>query len=29
MKFEHADINNMKNKEIYDLFLKYQGVSDQ
>ena len=29
MKFEHADINNLKNKEIYDLFLKYQGVSDQ
>ena len=29
MKFEHADINNMKNREIYDLFLKYQGVSDQ
>ena len=29
MKFEHADINNLKNKEVYDLFLKYQGVSDQ
>ena len=29
MKFEHADINMLSNKETYDLFLKYQGVSDQ
>jgi len=29
MKFEHADINMLGNKETYDLFLKYQGVSDQ
>ena len=26
MKFEHADINMLSNKETFDLFLKYQGV---